>query len=430
MKYFEVLFYLVLKHHTLVNLTLSINFYIPTKWYKQTIFMERNYCKKQLFIYISSLVILSFSVNVNFDVAKHYFMQNMVLQNYADFAFFDQSWSAIIATILLLFVYHKYTARKIIAFLSIIYIFTQVNMIVSINENMIRIYYFLLTTSGMALYVFLLSLMLVGSKLKNETNIIIFFLTLIFGFLLSEVAGYYLLMEINSATLNRAMGINIFPIFLLISIFVINSSFVINKRKQLSDFLLTLKFSELEAMIIFSIFFTLMTLFEGRAILESEYSLVYFTDSSILYYFCFAMIISIYPITHFTKTISHHYVILVSLLILLFLFATMSLWIGYKVIGGIMWIIMGFAMYLLFLRAIVMLLEKFQQAEKFGVLMLIFFIGSAGVYIGHFSIEGINQQYGIQNSSSTVPNLLISIVIGVVFVYYLFRFVKDKMYEL
>lgn len=391
--------------------------------------MERDNSKVRLFTYILSIVMLAFSANVNFDVIRHYFTQATVVYNYSDFIFVDRSWSAIIATIILLFTYHKFTARKIVIFISMVYIFAQVNIIVSNNENMVRFYYFLLMLSSTALFVFLLSLILVETRVKDEMNIAIFFSTLILGFLFSEFVNHHLLSVINNKTLNRVVGLNILPIVILICAFVLSNSFSVSRRKQFPDFVVVLKFAELEAMIIFSIFFILMILYEERDILERKHSISYFMKDAVWYYFCIAILILIYPVTYITKRIAVHQLNLICLFFLLVSFSSMRLWVSHYVFGFTIWVFIALTIYLLFISNIMKVLEKFRRSEAFGALILIFFIGSVGLYVGHVSAYSFDQMHSLPTPVHKVSNFLISIVIGTVFVYYLFRFIKDNMYN-
>lgn len=388
--------------------------------------MERNYSNVRLFTYISSVILLAFSINVNFDIARHYFAQEAVVQNYIDFVFFDRAWSAIIATTTLLFVYHYFRAKKIVTFLLVIYIFAQVNTIVSINENMIRIYYFILISTGFALFVFLFSLMLVETNVREEMNLALFFSALIIGFLCSELANHFLLSSVNSITLNRMMGFNLLPTSMMIFIFALNSSFSVGKRRQLPDFLVALRFSELEAMIIFSVFFILMSLFEERSLLENKLSLVHFSEDAIWYYFCLVLAALIYPVTYFAKKAPFHELNLICLLTLIACFSFMKLWVGHMIIGFVIWIVIALSLYLLFTGNIMMLFKKFHLKDMFGVLMLYFFIGSIGVYASHISAVNADEILGEQVAAS---GLSISIVLGTIFVYYLFRFKKDRLYK-
>lgn len=401
-----------------------IKIYIPCRGHKQTIFMKALTSKNPLITHLLCVVLFSFSANINFSLVRYYFeIEDLTFTLVSQMNYY-RMLGVVVAAFLLILVYNLVDGKKLMIFSALLYLVSQVNLILAHDVEMVRLHYFLLSVGGVAILFQILSLMVSKTRISAETALAIFFLAVVVGFVCSEIFLHFMLVETDQPDLNSIMGINMMPIFLMICILLFNDQFKIGKPDEPSNYFNIVRFMEIEMLTGFAVFFIIMVIIEGHDVYESTESLLYLAVNNTKYIMAAALLLLLYPTNLLIRKYNSYLLNGANLAILILLFATIKFWSHLLVVGFIIWLVIAVQLYHLFVGNIIKLCDKFRDENQLAALLVYFLMGAIGFYSGYITIIEVEKSQG-----ENALHLSISIVLCTVFLYYLFRFAKDKLHE-
>lgn len=373
--------------------------------------------------YITCMVCFSFAASINHSIVDYYFN----ITNFSggvSYMNHSRMLGVVIGVMLLLLFYNFFEAKKILATSALMYMISQVNLILIIGVENVKLHYFFLSISGVAIIFQLIALFVVKTKLSDHISITLYFMAVLIGYIFSESVLHFFLYQEEYPNLNMLMGYNMIPIGFIILVVVFDDNFKFGNITEPSNYSTVIKYIELESLIGFTVFYVLMVLIDGFDIYSQTDSLFYIVTGKANYFMAVALLITLYPINKLIKSYNHHKNIIFSLAVMLVLVISMPLWHVGAWVSFIFWLIIATQLYQLFVSSIMSIVEKFYEEDQFGALLIYFLICAAGFFSGYLTINNLEQSLGdnaLYYSLSTLLFISLS--------YYGFRFAKDKLYE-
>lgn len=362
--------------------------------------------------------------NVNYNLVSYYFEKTDLSLNELSMMNYYRMIGVGVSAFFLVLLYSLVDVKKLLIFSLTLYLISQINLILSNSIEMVRLYYLLLSTASGLLIFLLLGLTLMSNETNEEMSLTMFFGAVVLAFVVSDVLLDYVLFKNPSPNLNSIMSMNIIPIFIIISIIVFNNSIDITRIPAPSNFVNILRYMELESLQGFVLFFIIMIVVEGNDVYEVTNSLVYLTVNDTRYYMAIAMLTALYPIAKLMVKYKNHTLNLINITIATILFGTLPIWTNYIQFGFVCWVVIALIAYQILVNNILLIFEKFDHQDRFSALIIYFIMCTLGLYSGYFTILAMEETLG-QNAFT----YSITIVLATIFLYYLYRFIKDKLYR-
>ena len=319
----------------------------------------------------------------------------------------------------------SFSFKKIILFCLAIYWFSVFNIIfIDIPYWITLLCIPFYSGTIISISVLLLSYGLNTSKKNNIRSFFAYSLGVVVAYLLSEIFEY--IKFDNSQTvwmLLISLNILLFGVFLMI----LTSSKSYLKKIDFEEyrFFPVLRHSELEILVAFSVFYCLMVMQYGYNIFASGDSLVTFDPVMKKYFRLAALVVAIIgTYLYISKVTNKHKLNIACILTLMLLFVSINSWgknVLFTIIGRTGLII---AIYLLIMNDILALSEKFRGINLFNALALYAMGASFGCYCGYKTINVMEESSGANGFLIAISFVLFSL-----FIYYLYVFIKNKLYR-
>ena len=379
--------------------------------------------KSTILSYIICMICFSFAASINYSVIEYYF-NSKDFSGSISYMNHSRMIGVVVGVVLLLFFYNFFEAKKILATSALMYMISQVNLILVMEVENVKLHYFFLSVSGVAIVFQLIALFVVKTKLNDHISISLYFMSALLGYIFSEAVLHFFLYEDSHPHLRMLIGYNMLPIAFIILVVVFDDNFKFGKVTEPSNYSTVIKYIELESLVGFTIFYVLMVLLDGFDIYSQVDSLFYIVTGKANYFMAIFLLIAVYPINKLIKSYNHHKTIIFSLALMFVLIIFMPFWNLFEIPSFIFWWIIATQLYQLFVSSIMNIVDKFYEEDQFGAMLIYFLMCSAGFFSGYLTINNLEQSlgdYALHYSLSALLFISLS--------YYGFRFKKDKLYE-
>ncbi len=373
--------------------------------------------------YIICMICFSFASSINHSIVEYYFSDEN-FKNGISYMNHSRMIGVVVGVVLLLLLYNFFEAKKILATSALMYMISQVNLILISGVENIKLNYFFLSISGVAIAFQLIALFVVKTKLSDHISISLYFMAIMLGYIFSESILYLFLHDTTMSNLNMFMGYNMLPVAFIILVVVFDDNFKFGKITEPANYSTVIKYIELESLVGFTIFYVLMILIDGFDIYSQTDSLFYIVTGKAHYFMAVALLISLYPINKLIKSYNHYNTTIFSLVIMFILIIFMPKWNLYKIPSFFLWLLIATQLYQLFVSSIMNIVDKFYEEDQFGAILIYFLMCAAGFFAGYLTINNMESSLGDDSLYYSLSSFLF-----ISMSYYGFRFLKDKLYE-
>lgn len=352
------------------------------------------------------------------------FLTTILSKQEVSFSEYDQIWYykvwGYVAASIFLLVFSKFISLNIsMVFAIILYLFS----IVAINSSDINsqtnfLYFSLYSASylviGSAIFIYIIC----DSKLGSEFTLICICLASIVAFFINTIKFFIV-------TGDELVGVVITNVILLVIFALINFRTRLFKNEIKAtdyNFLGVVKNMELEIICGFSMFYILMVVIDGYEIYSITDQLFTIVDSSIRHYMMVLIVFIVSLLMLYVKKINIHVVNMCSIGLMFCLFATMSYWAKYKILGMGCWVALGLLCSIVTVGNVFMITKKFDGINLVTAVSLFLLGCCGGYYCGYITIDTSEDTLGERGFLISICYVLISLLI-----YYTYFFKKYKL---
>jgi hypothetical protein len=332
-------------------------------------------------------------------------------------------WMAGSFTLLLLV--KSFSFKKIIVFCIFLYWLSVFNIIfIDVSYEITLLYFPLYSGTIIMMSALLLGYILSDSRVGNSYSIFMYSASILVAFLLSEFFEYISFDNTRTAW-TTLITLNILLIGAFLSILMVSNAYAYKIDLEESRFFPVLRHSELEILVVFSVFYCIIIMIYGYNIYAMADSLFTF-EPTIKKYFrltaiAVAIILARFYIPRFKRK---HEINILCIMTLMLLFVSIDSWgrsLVFTIIGRTGLIA---ASYILLTNSLLLLADKFSGINLFNALALYVVGATFGCYCGYITIDVEETILGPRGFLISICFVLLGLLL-----YYLYFFRKYKLYR-